>query len=122
MVRCVFVRTLLSFLAVALLAVAEVHPKRVFGPETAAGPYKHAACLTELDNGDLYLVYYGGGGEYAEATAVLGFCEDCRRSVSLARQRRHLAGAAWSGVERVTVLPLTVQVKRRLGPWPGSLG
>ena len=46
--------------------------ERVFGPEIATGPYKHPACLTELDNGDLYLVYYGGEGEYATETAVFG--------------------------------------------------
>ena len=28
--------------------------------------------MTELDNGDLYLVYYGGKGEYATDTAVFG--------------------------------------------------
>ncbi|MFN7925985.1 MAG: sialidase family protein [Bryobacteraceae bacterium] len=51
---------------------AEVRTVKLFGPETATGPYKHPACITELDNGDVYLVYYGGGGEYAEATAVFG--------------------------------------------------
>lgn len=45
---------------------------RVFGPETPTGPYKHPACLTELSNGDLYLVYYGGAGEYARDTTVFG--------------------------------------------------
>ena len=45
---------------------------RVFGPEVATGPYKHPASITELDNGDLYLVYYGGQGEYARDTAVYG--------------------------------------------------
>lgn len=55
-----------------LAAAAVVSTERVFGPETPTGPYKHPACLTELDNGDLYLVYYGGGGEYADATAVFG--------------------------------------------------
>jgi predicted neuraminidase len=45
---------------------------RVFGPETPTGPYKHPASLTELSNGDLYLVYYGGQGEYARDTAVFG--------------------------------------------------
>ncbi len=45
---------------------------RVFGPEVPTGPYKHPACLTELKNGDLYLVYYGGAGEYAVETAVFG--------------------------------------------------
>ncbi len=60
------------FLACAASALGAVETQRVFGPETATGPYKHPACLTELDNGDLYLVYYGGGGEYADATAVFG--------------------------------------------------
>ena len=46
--------------------------ERVFGPEVATGPYKHPACLTDLANGDLYLVYYGGQGEYARDTAVFG--------------------------------------------------
>src|SRR3954468_16822375 len=45
---------------------------RIFGPENKTGPYKHPACLTELNNGDLYLVDYGGAGEYALATAVFG--------------------------------------------------
>jgi|YNPMSStandDraft_1061717.scaffolds.fasta_scaffold11225_2 predicted neuraminidase len=46
--------------------------ERIFGPETPTGPYKHPASITELDNGDLYLVYYGGAGEYATQTAVYG--------------------------------------------------
>ena len=46
--------------------------ERVFGPEVPTGPYKHPACLAELDNGDLYLVYYGGAGEYATDTTVYG--------------------------------------------------
>ena len=45
---------------------------RVFGPEVPTGPYKHPASMTELSNGDLYLVYYGGAGEYATETAVFG--------------------------------------------------
>ncbi|GMU91024.1 MAG: hypothetical protein AMXMBFR4_00820 [Candidatus Hydrogenedentota bacterium] len=44
---------------------------RIFGPEHP-GVYKHPAALTELDNGDLYLAYYGGLGEYDEDTAVYG--------------------------------------------------
>lgn len=46
--------------------------RRIFGPEVDTGPYKHPACLEELANGDLYLVYYGGQGEYANDTAVFG--------------------------------------------------
>ncbi len=50
----------------------ELVTERVFGPEIPTGPYKHPACLTELKNGDFYLVYYGGKGEYAKDTAVFG--------------------------------------------------
>lgn len=59
------------------LAVSTLSPLRadltittVFGPETATGRYKHPTTFTELDNGDLLLAYYGGGGEYEKKTAV----------------------------------------------------
>ncbi len=45
--------------------------ERVFGPEVP-GQYKHPAAIEELANGDLYLVYYGGAGEYEGDTAVFG--------------------------------------------------
>jgi len=51
---------------------AELRITRVFGPEIPTGRYKHPASMTELGNGDLYLVYYGGSGEYARDTAVFG--------------------------------------------------
>ncbi|MGO9468543.1 MAG: sialidase family protein [Isosphaeraceae bacterium] len=51
---------------------AELRITRVFGPEVPTGPYKHPASMSELGNGDLYLVYYGGSGEYARETAVFG--------------------------------------------------
>jgi predicted neuraminidase len=44
---------------------------RVFGPEHP-GSYKHPASITELANGDLYIAYYGGSGEYSDDTAVYG--------------------------------------------------
>ncbi len=46
--------------------------ERIYGPEVPTGRYKHPASMTELRNGDLYLVYYGGDGEYAPDTAVFG--------------------------------------------------
>src|SRR5262252_9315047 len=46
--------------------------ERVFGPEIKTGPYKHPASIAELTNGDLYLAYYGGKGEYARDTGVFG--------------------------------------------------
>lgn len=62
----------IAVLAPVSLAAAEFRMERIYGPETDTGPYKHPACMTELDNGDLYLVYYGGQGEYATDTAVFG--------------------------------------------------
>ena len=55
-----------------LLLLTILTTERVFGPETPTGPYKHPASITELANGDLYLVYYGGEGEYAVQTGVFG--------------------------------------------------
>mgnify|MGYP001617163529 CR=1 FL=1 len=46
--------------------------ERMFGPEVKTGPYKHPARIEELKNGDLYVVYYGGEGEYATDTGVFG--------------------------------------------------
>jgi predicted neuraminidase len=53
-------------------AAGELTVRRVFGPEVPTGPYKHPASMTELADGSLYLVYYGGEGEYANDTAVYG--------------------------------------------------
>lgn len=50
----------------------ELVTEKVFGPEVKTGPYKHPASITELSNGDLYLVYYGGADEYAVKTGVFG--------------------------------------------------
>lgn len=66
-----------KLIATALLftlcgVAAEPVIERVFGPETPTGPYKHPASFTELANGDLYLVYYGGADEYAIQTGVYG--------------------------------------------------
>jgi predicted neuraminidase len=54
------------------LGAGELRIERVFGPDVPTGPYKHPASMTELSNGDLYLVYYGGKGEYATDTGVFG--------------------------------------------------
>lgn len=76
----------------ALALSSEPVAERVFGPEIKTGEYKHPACLTELANGDLYLVYYGGTGEYATDTGVFG-----------ARKRR--GQTAWSKPERIAADP-----------------
>ncbi len=47
----------------------EIVIERVIGPEFP-GPYKHPATICELQNGDLYITYYGGLGEYEGDTAV----------------------------------------------------
>jgi len=54
-----------------LYAADEIVFERVFGPELP-GKYKHPAAFTELSNGDLYLSFYGGEGEYDPNTAVWG--------------------------------------------------
>ncbi|HTI51018.1 MAG TPA: sialidase family protein [Planctomycetaceae bacterium] len=61
----------LLFAAIPTSAADDVVIERVFGPELP-GKYKHPASFTELSNGDLYLAYYGGSGEYATDTAVYG--------------------------------------------------
>jgi predicted neuraminidase len=53
-------------------AATDIQTEKVFGPETLTGKYKHPASITELANGDLYLTYYGGAGEYARETSVFG--------------------------------------------------
>lgn len=63
---------ILTLLLALSAAAADIQTEKVFGPETRTGPYKHPASVTELLNGDLYLVYYGGKGEYANDTAVYG--------------------------------------------------
>ena len=54
------------------LIAGELRIERLFGPEIKTGPYKHPVRIEELRNGDLYVVYYGGGGEYATDTGVFG--------------------------------------------------
>ena len=61
-----------AFLFAAYAGAAEISISRVFGPETPTGRYKHPASITELQNGDLLLAWYGGGGEYEPGTAVYG--------------------------------------------------
>ena len=51
-------------------AGAEIVISKIVGPETPGGIYKHPAAITELANGDLYLAWYGGEGEYQGDTKV----------------------------------------------------
>lgn len=71
------VKTVLTLVLVLVSVAAigapdqNVEIYRVFGPEIP-GRYKHPASITQLDNGDLLLAYYGGSGEYGADTAVYG--------------------------------------------------
>lgn len=70
-------KSLLACLAVLVTLCSTVHAaddiriERLFGPEIP-GRYKHPPSISEFDNGDLYVVYYGGEGEYEGDTAVYG--------------------------------------------------
>lgn len=48
-----------------------IETRRLFGSEHP-GLYKHPASITQLSNGDLFVAYYGGSGEYSADTAVYG--------------------------------------------------
>ncbi len=85
------VRLLLILLSVA--AAAELRVERLFGPETKTGPYKHPASICVLDNGDLFLVWYGGEGEYANSTAVFA-------------AKRKQGSAEWSAPRKIAQDPL----------------
>jgi predicted neuraminidase len=62
---------LILVLLASVTAADEITIERLFGPEIP-GKYKHPASITELGNGDLFVVYYGGEGEYQGDTAVFG--------------------------------------------------
>jgi predicted neuraminidase len=57
-------------LAEAASPAVDIH--QLFGPEVPTGRYKHPAAITELANGDLFVAWYGGDGEYKSGTAVYG--------------------------------------------------
>ncbi len=69
MKRALIVSCLLFALAETLFAIESAE---IIGPKDAGGRYKHPTTFTELDNGDLYLAFYGGSGEYSTDTAVYG--------------------------------------------------
>ena len=54
-----------------LLAADDIRVERVFGPEIKTGDYKHPASFDELQNGDLYLVFFSGKGEYNDNSAAV---------------------------------------------------
>jgi predicted neuraminidase len=70
MIRFAVLGALTLFAASAAPPGVEI--QRLFGPEAPTGRYKHPASITELANGDLFLAWYGGDGEYKPDTAVYG--------------------------------------------------
>jgi predicted neuraminidase len=73
--------------------VIVVADELVAGEETPTGRYKHPAAITELANGDLYLAWYGGDGEYAANTGVYGTRLDARAAAATPSPTRR---APWS--------------------------
>lgn len=73
-IRCMYTFAVIALMSVAttLSSAQQIHIEKVFGPETDTGRYKHPSSFECLDNGDFYLVYYGGKGEYAWDTAIFG--------------------------------------------------
>jgi predicted neuraminidase len=67
--------------------------ERLFGPEVPTGDYKHPASVTELANGDLFVAFFSGKGEYKDnAAAVFG-------------SRRKLGSKRWSKPEKIAANP-----------------
>jgi len=68
-------RLISLWLAIAFLgelfAADEINVERVLGPEVKTGDYKHPASFDELQNGDLYLVFFSGQGEYNDNSAAV---------------------------------------------------
>ena len=64
----------LLFLLINTVVIAgnsDIVINKVFDAD-APGRYKHPASITQLANGDLYLSYFGGSGEYNDDTAIYG--------------------------------------------------
>lgn len=61
----------LALLILPAFAAEDIRIEHIIGKEHP-GQYKHPASITQLDNGDLYMTYYGGGGEYEDESKVWG--------------------------------------------------
>lgn len=86
-----FAMCLLLLPASAAFAAEDILIERIIGSEHP-GQYKHPAAITELANGDLYVAYYGGDGEYEENSNVKAI-------------RRKAGEAAWSEPEVIADTP-----------------
>ena len=72
MLRANCFAVLLSTAMICSAVAEEFLFQKVFGPDTPGGLYKHPAALEALGNGELFLAYYGGEGEYQGDTKVFG--------------------------------------------------
>jgi predicted neuraminidase len=75
-----------------------IETHRIFGEEHP-GPYKHPASITQLDNGDFYIAYYGGANEYSNETAVYGsryMSEPAPRADAAGQPVRRPGSGVWS--------------------------
>lgn len=84
---------LLTSLVLGHLAAGDIQFERLFGPEVPTGDYKHPASVTELANGDLFVAFFSGKGEYKDnAAAVFG-------------SRLKLGSKRWSKPEKIASNP-----------------
>lgn len=87
-------------LALAGTSSGDIQIERLMGPEVPTGDYKHPASMTELANGDLYLVFFSGRGEYHDDSAAVYGSRLKRggrrwsRPVAIARNPFHSLGNA----------------------------
>lgn len=63
---------LLIFVCGGITETPAIETREILGPQDPGGLYKHPTTMTQLDNGDLFLAFYGGSGEYSTDTAVYG--------------------------------------------------
>lgn len=74
-------------------AADDVRITMIAGPGDP-GPYRHPAAIEELANGDLYLAYYGGAGEYEGDTAVYG--KRLKKSSDTWSEAKVIADSPWT--------------------------
>lgn len=90
----------------------DITVERIFDNRVPTGDYKHPASITELANGDLYLAFFSGRGEYKDnAAAVFGSRQKKGRSrwstpAAIARNPFHALGNAvpWQAPDGVAWL------------------
>ncbi|MCP5110737.1 MAG: exo-alpha-sialidase [bacterium] len=94
-------------LTLSALAADDIAVTQVIGREFP-GKYKHPASITELNNGDLYVAYYGGGGEYEGDSKVWGL-------------RRRAGQTAWTTPEVIADTPFLAEGNPVLWQAPDGL-